>query len=147
MKKINLIMLCIFTVVASRGQDALNFSKMDSVNSKKILSARIGNANIDTLSTAPKVRMGSGSTLTNSKILFIIDGYKFIRYSNDKDNPLANLKPEQILNVNVLKDQEATSKYGEQAKNGVILITTKNANKWSWRRKLRRLEKEELQVK
>jgi len=35
------------------------------------------------------------------------------------------LNPSQIFSISVLKDQSATAVYGEKAKNGVILITTK----------------------
>jgi TonB-dependent SusC/RagA subfamily outer membrane receptor len=35
------------------------------------------------------------------------------------------VKPEDIHSISVLKNESATSIYGEQGKNGVILITTK----------------------
>lgn len=37
------------------------------------------------------------------------------------------LDPETIQSINVLKGKSATALYGEKGKNGVIIITTKNA--------------------
>ncbi len=49
--------------------------------------------------------------------LYIIDGIK-------KDS-LHHINPEDIASVSVLKDNFSIEKYGEEAKNGVILVTTK----------------------
>ncbi len=38
---------------------------------------------------------------------------------------MSNIKPDQIESISVLKDKSATDLYGEQGKNGVILIITK----------------------
>jgi TonB-dependent SusC/RagA subfamily outer membrane receptor len=52
--------------------------------------------------------------------LYIIDGVE--------SASLSKLPPEQIESVRIIKDEEATTIYGEKGKNGVILITTKNIN-------------------
>lgn len=44
-------------------------------------------------------------------------------------NPLAELSPNDIESVNVLKDAAATSLYGSRAANGVVIITTKHGHK------------------
>ena len=54
--------------------------------------------------------------------LIIIDG---IEFSEDDMN---RLKPENIESISILKDESAKALYGEKGKNGVILITSKNAN-------------------
>lgn len=41
------------------------------------------------------------------------------------NNPLANINPDDIENITVLKDAAAASLYGSRAANGVIIITTK----------------------
>ena len=51
--------------------------------------------------------------------LCIVDG-KEITYDEMKA-----LDPQTIDHIEVLKDQDAKEKYGEKAKNGVVLITTK----------------------
>jgi TonB-dependent SusC/RagA subfamily outer membrane receptor len=54
-----------------------------------------------------------------SDVLFVIDG----KISTDKKGK--DLDPNSIESVNILKDKEATDKYGDKGKNGVIEITTK----------------------
>jgi TonB-dependent SusC/RagA subfamily outer membrane receptor len=57
----------------------------------------------------------------NKKPLIYIDEKK-----SDKQQ-LSNLKPEDIKSMSVLKDEKAIKAYGEEGKNGIILITTKSA--------------------
>ena len=51
--------------------------------------------------------------------LMILDGKKV------DNNILKTLNPNQIASVNVLKDASAVAFYGEEGKNGVVMITTK----------------------
>ena len=55
-----------------------------------------------------------------SKALFVINGK--IATSKEAKSIDAN----EIKSINIIKDGEATSKYGEKGKNGVIEVTTKN---------------------
>ena len=60
-------------------------------------------------------------TLQNShdaQPLFIVDGKEY-------DQGINTLSPDQIQSISILKDASATALYGENAKNGVVLITTK----------------------
>lgn len=54
--------------------------------------------------------------------LFILDGKEVTK------DQFANLKPDSIESVTVLKDKSAIKKYGEKAKDGVIIIKTKKKN-------------------
>ena len=71
---------------------------------------------------------GSGSITAGTDPLYIVDG---VQISNDDEgnlastNPLASINPQEIESIEVLKDASATSIYGSQAANGVVLITTK----------------------
>jgi TonB-dependent SusC/RagA subfamily outer membrane receptor len=65
-----------------------------------------------------KIR-GSGS-LSGSQSLLVVDGKV---YSGN----LADISPDNIANVTVLKDAEATATYGARAANGVLIITTKGS--------------------
>ncbi|MCM4160712.1 hypothetical protein FHG64_05020 [Antarcticibacterium flavum] len=56
--------------------------------------------------------------------LYVING-EVMKNSFD----MKSLKPENISAINVLKDAAATRMYGEKAKHGVIVVTTKNAGK------------------
>jgi beta-lactamase regulating signal transducer with metallopeptidase domain len=51
--------------------------------------------------------------------LYIIDGV-FV------DDPLENLDPRSIMNIDVVKSPEAERRYGKKAIGGAVLITTKN---------------------
>ncbi|MCX2720550.1 M56 family metallopeptidase [Lentiprolixibacter aurantiacus] len=55
--------------------------------------------------------------------LFIVDGKEM-----DRAEFKSNLSPNQIEKVEVLKGDKATEKYGDKARDGVIVITTKKGN-------------------
>jgi len=66
---------------------------------------------------------GTGSLLVDQEPLVIVDGV-MIQEGNIA-NALAGLTPDDIKQVNVLKDVASTSIYGGRGAGGVILITTK----------------------
>lgn len=55
--------------------------------------------------------------------LIIVDGKEV------PNGIIANLDPNKIESISVLKDKNAIEKYGEKGKNGVIVIITKDASK------------------
>ena len=59
--------------------------------------------------------------IDGSEPLIVVDGVKL---AGGKD-ALSKVDPSTIESMEVLKDQASIEKYGEEAKNGVILITTK----------------------
>jgi TonB-dependent starch-binding outer membrane protein SusC len=68
--------------------------------------------------------------------LYIVDGIPitqdyFLNGNNGgfNNNPLATLNPNDIESIEILKDAAATAIYGSRGSNGVILISTKRANK------------------
>ncbi len=72
---------------------------------------------------------GLANVGTSAEPMYIIDG---VIVSLNVDNPLSKISPNDILSIEVLKDAEVISKYGHQAANGVVLITTKTGmNKYS----------------
>ncbi len=80
---------------------------------------------------------GIGSMSGNNEPLYVIDGVPIIGTENvsffaagdlssaEATNPLANINPNDIESISVLKDAAASALYGARAANGVILITTK----------------------
>ncbi len=76
------------------------------------------------------------STITGSSTpLFVVDGVPFngetnsnssFVYGNQTSSRFLDLDPNNIESVNILKGLSATTLYGENGRNGVILITTKN---------------------
>lgn len=57
--------------------------------------------------------------------LIIIDGKNMGKMTNTGDSPLAKLDPKEINSISVLKGESATTIYGEEGNNGVIIVHTK----------------------
>lgn len=83
---------------------------------------------------------GISSISASGDPLYVVDGIPITQdysvYGNQGGfnfNPLANLNPADIESVEVLKDAAATSIYGSRGANGVIMITTKRAEKGKMR--------------
>lgn len=78
-----------------------------------------------------KIRIrGTSSISASSQPLYVVDGLPVTATSqsdptNDPTNPLADINPNDIESVEVLKDASAAAIYGARAANGVVLITTK----------------------
>ena len=61
--------------------------------------------------------------------LYIIDGIYYSEqdlFGKKPTSPYAPLDNQEIKTITILQDLEATSKYGEKGKKGVVIITTKN---------------------
>ncbi|WP_281682049.1 SusC/RagA family TonB-linked outer membrane protein [Zunongwangia profunda] len=69
---------------------------------------------------------GTGTLTAGTNPLIVVDGYPLTEGSS-----LNDLNPDDIANINVLKDAASASIYGSRAANGVILVTTKKGNKKS----------------
>ena len=65
------------------------------------------------------VLRGNRSVSGNNKALIVIDG------EIASAEALAKFAPEDIVDVSVIKGQEGAALYGEQGKNGVIIVSTK----------------------
>jgi len=75
---------------------------------------------------------GGGSFTAGNDPLYVVDGVPIISTSVSLGgerlsplNPLADMNPNDIESISVLKDAASSSIYGSSAANGVILITTK----------------------
>lgn len=78
---------------------------------------------------------GTGSLSASNSPLYVIDGVpidgtgaSIIDFGESMD-PLAQLNPNDIASIDVLKDAASAAIYGSRATNGVILITTKKGKK------------------
>jgi TonB-dependent starch-binding outer membrane protein SusC len=80
---------------------------------------------------------GTNSVNAGVDPLYIIDGV-FISSDNliktglgnqAQSNPLADINPDDIENVTILKDANATAIYGSLGANGVVIVTTKRGKK------------------
>lgn len=102
-----------------------------------VLQGRAAGVQVTTSSGAPgggmtiRVR-GASSLNSGNSPLFIVDGIPLESNSmsllNQDDpgvNPIADINPNDIESIEVLKDAASTAIYGARAANGVVLITTK----------------------
>ncbi|WP_378183914.1 SusC/RagA family TonB-linked outer membrane protein [Aquimarina sp. SS2-1] len=89
------------------------------------------------LGASPTINIrGTNSIGSNTRPLFVIDGVvlgdnftTFGQGSGQGINPLANINPNDIENISVLKSAAAAALYGSRGGNGVVLITTKSGRK------------------
>ena len=93
---------------------------------------------------AASIRIRGANSITgSSEPLYVIDGIPFQgdgssvsgfdwsggANGQNRVNPLSTINPNDIENIEVLKDASATAIYGARAANGVVLITTKRGKK------------------
>ena len=71
-----------------------------------------------------KIR-GANSLTSGTSPLYVIDGFSMPISDDPANNPLAGINPLDIQSMEILKDASATSIYGAQGSNGVVLVTTK----------------------
>ena len=107
-----------------------------AVSIDALLQGQAAGVQVVNISSAP----GSGAMVNlrgvttinaGSQPLYIVDGIpvKSYRFSgalarNADNNPLADINPDDIASITVLKDAHATALYGMRGANGVIVITT-----------------------
>ena len=77
-----------------------------------------------------KVRVrGSASISAGNQPLYVVDGVPVISTDLSSNgaptSPLADINPNDIESIDVLKDASAAAIYGSRGSNGVVLITTK----------------------
>ncbi len=105
----------------------VNVEKMKDITSPSVanmLQGKVAGVVATPLSGQPgegvtiRVR-GIGSIQGNQDPLWVIDGVV--------GNAIADLNPNDIESISVLKDGSATALYGSRGANGVILVTTKRA--------------------
>lgn len=95
------------------------------------LAGRIAGVQVSQTDNSPgagmRVIIRGGSTLTGgNQPLYVLDGFPIVPDDVDaSQNPLADLNPNDIESIEVLKDASATAIYGALGANGVIIITTK----------------------
>lgn len=110
---------------------------VSSVNSEKLseqpvttvsqaLSGKMAGVSVTTTEGDPdadiKIRVrGGGSITQDSSPLYIVDGFP-VESIND-------IASSEIASIDVLKDAFSTAIYGSRGANGVIIVTTKNAEK------------------
>lgn len=122
--------------VVSVGSDEI--AKTSLQDPISILQGRAPGVQITSNSGAPGGEMtirirGNSSLNSGNSPLFVVDGVPIESNSvsslngteNFGLNPLADINPDDIASMEILKDAASTAIYGSRAANGVVLITTK----------------------
>ena len=111
--------------VASIGGDKMR--DVPSPNISQALQGRLAGVEMSQTSTRPGATMqirirGTRSLSADNNPLIVLDGIPFI-------GSLADINPNDVKSVEVLKDASATAIYGSRGANGVILVTTDKGSK------------------
>lgn len=128
-----------YSVAEVAGEELTRVAQENILNS---LAGKVAGVNISSTggagSTVNMVIRGATSLSTDNQPLFVVDGVPISNTINnvggfgtdnrvDYGNPIADLDPESIESISILKGPSAAALYGTRAGNGVVLITTKKA--------------------
>ncbi|WP_375581150.1 SusC/RagA family TonB-linked outer membrane protein [Marivirga tractuosa] len=120
--------------------DGDQVSKVKETNFINSLSGKVSGVNVrqnNTMGGSTNITIRGNSSFTNNQPLFVVDGVPISNETNNSDaqqaggygydygNPAADINPEDIKSMSVLKGAAATALYGVRGQNGVILIETK----------------------
>ncbi|MCY2685519.1 SusC/RagA family TonB-linked outer membrane protein [Salinimicrobium sp. TH3] len=112
-------------------------SKSPASSFETALQGQTPGVNISSASATPGSAIninirGVSSISASSQPLFIVDGVPLVSRNNSAlntniqpTNPLADINPNDIKSITILKDAAAASIYGSRGANGVVLINTK----------------------
>jgi TonB-linked SusC/RagA family outer membrane protein len=123
-----------YTTQALKGKGLSDTKETNFLNSLtgKLAGVRITNSQGDMGSSRIIIR-GETSIAGNNQPLFVVDGVpvdnsqlNFGGATRDFKNAIADLNPQDIETLTVLKGPNAAALYGSRAAHGVVLITTKS---------------------
>ena len=125
-----------FTGAASK-IDAKEFSQLVTPSVDRQLAGRASGVQVVTsggdVGAPARIRIrGVNSVSQNQSPLIVVDGVPFITgnlAATTNSNALGDINPNDIENIEVLKDGSATAIFGSRAANGVIMITTKKGSR------------------
>lgn len=101
-----------------------NFLKVPTTDAAQLIRGQVAGLNVITPDANPVGKSqislrGAGTLISSATPLILIDGVP---------GDLDTVSPDAIEQIDILKDGSAAAIYGTRGTNGVILITTKNAN-------------------
>lgn len=129
-----------YSIAVVKGSDVNTVKEVNVINSLagKIAGVNVVSTGSDPGSTALITIRGQSSIATDNQPLFVVDGVPVARSlrtpsttgrsSVDYGSPVADLSPDDIESVTVLKGASAAALYGSRAGSGVVLITTKSGS-------------------
>ncbi len=113
-----------------------DFNQGAITSPEQLIAAKTPGVRVTSAGGAPgagsQIRIRQGSSLNaSSDPLIVVDGIPLEQDRNlqGSRNPLNAINPREIQDFVILKDAAATAIYGSRGSNGVILITTKKADR------------------
>ncbi|MDR3057518.1 MAG: SusC/RagA family TonB-linked outer membrane protein, partial [Prevotella sp.] len=102
----------------------------------QVAGVQISNSASGGLGGSPKISIRGDISFTNSAPLFVIDGVPLNNNSSnyntdgmDFGSGAADINPDDVESMSVLKGPTAAALYGSRAANGAVVITTKSGKK------------------
>ncbi len=110
--------------------------------SGKVAGLQVVKSSVGAGGSSKLVLRGYNSLKGSNQPLIVVDGVPMENFTGadgndlwsaglDYGNGLADINPEDIANISILKGQSAAALYGARGGNGVIMITTKSGRKQS----------------
>lgn len=108
--------------VSSVGANVISAAPVSSA--LEAIQGRVAGVNITATEGSPDATMnvrvrGGGSINLSNEPLYVVDGFVV--------NSIADIAPQDIESIDILKDGSSTAIYGASGANGVVLITTKSS--------------------
>ncbi|HLS95592.1 MAG TPA: TonB-dependent receptor [Sphingobacterium sp.] len=102
--------------------DAKTITAAPVSSALEAIQGRVAGLNINSTEGSPDAELtvrvrGGGSITQDNSPLYIVDGFPV--------NSIADIAPQDIESIDILKDASSTAIYGARGANGVILVTTK----------------------
>lgn len=115
--------------VASRDIENIPVPSVEQAIQGKVAGVQITSLN-GKVGQGLQIRVrGNSSVTASSQPLYVVDGIPITSADQSSTtaptNPIADLNPNDIESLEILKDASASAIYGSRASNGVVLITTK----------------------
>ncbi|MFG6685863.1 von Willebrand factor type A domain-containing protein [Mariniflexile sp. HNIBRBA6329] len=98
----------------------IQYNSVPNALQGKLAGVAVTNTTGNTGSNAHIVIRGASTITSNNQPLVVVDGH-IMPY-----NVLESVNPNQVNDITILKDSNATAIYGSRGNNGVIIISTKN---------------------
>ncbi|MCT4644783.1 MAG: SusC/RagA family TonB-linked outer membrane protein [Carboxylicivirga sp.] len=130
-----------YSIQGVQGEDIAENKDPNLLNSLngKVAGVQITQGNSGVGSSSKMVIRGENSLANDNQPLFVVDGVPVNNYTTpsvttsastgaqevDYGNGAADINPDDIESISVLKGANAAALYGSRAANGVVLITTK----------------------
>jgi len=127
-----------YSVQSVSGDDISEVKDMNLVNTLagKVAGVQITNSS-GAIGSSSRIIIRGNNSFLSSNPLYVVDGTPVSDFSSpvsqwggtDYGNAIMDIDPANIESISVLKGGMAAALYGQNAANGVILITTKDASK------------------